>query len=254
MVTVETKNNTTDQDWLLIGRIVGAHGLNGHVKVYPESDFPERFIKPGERWLQKPGQAPVSVQIINGRYLEGTKNYLVKLAGVEHRDQAEGLRSAQLLVPVADRLPLDPGEFHVEDLIGLKVVVKSDQTELGTITNIFTTGHDLLEVTLIEQTSGAEQAAESAVESTVEMTEKGAIASPQIASPQIASSQIASSPAEPTSIRAKAAEKLRRKAKRAKKKKKPKTLLIPFVEDIVPIVDLTAGRIEITPPPGLIDL
>ncbi|MGC1216479.1 MAG: ribosome maturation factor RimM [Phormidesmis sp.] len=254
MVTVETKNNTTDQDWLLIGRIVGAHGLNGHVKVYPESDFPERFIKPGERWLQKPGQAPVSVQIINGRYLEGTKNYLVKLAGVEHRDQAEGLRSAQLLVPVADRLPLDPGEFHVEDLIGLKVVVKSDQTELGTITNIFTTGHDLLEVTLIEQTSGAEQAAESAVESTVEMTEKGAIASPQIASPQIASPQIAPSPAEPTSIRAKAAEKLRRKAKRAKKKKKPKTLLIPFVEDIVPIVDLTAGRIEITPPPGLIDL
>ncbi|MGB7486179.1 MAG: ribosome maturation factor RimM [Phormidesmis sp.] len=258
MVTVETKNNTTDQDWLLIGRIVGAHGLNGHVKVYPESDFPERFIKPGERWLQKPGQAPVSVQIINGRYLEGTKNYLVKLAGVEHRDQAEGLRSAQLLVPVADRLPLDPGEFHVEDLIGLKVVVKSDQTELGTITNIFTTGHDLLEVTLIEQTSGAEQAAESAVESTVEstveMTEKGAIASSQIASSQIASSQIASSPAEPTSIRAKAAEKLRRKAKRAKKKKKPKTLLIPFVEDIVPIVDLTAGRIEITPPPGLIDL
>ncbi|MGB3572746.1 MAG: ribosome maturation factor RimM, partial [Phormidesmis sp.] len=226
MVTVETKNNTTDQDWLLIGRIVGAHGLNGHVKVYPESDFPERFIKPGERWLQKPGQAPVSVQIINGRYLEGTKNYLVKLAGVEHRDQAEGLRSAQLLVPVADRLPLDPGEFHVEDLIGLKVVVKSDQTELGTITNIFTTGHDLLEVTLIEQTSGAEQAAESAVESTVEMTEKGAIASPPIASPQIAPS-----PAEPTSIRAKAAEKLRRKAKRAKKKKKPKTLLIPFVED-----------------------
>ncbi|MGB5914410.1 MAG: hypothetical protein WBG63_06070, partial [Phormidesmis sp.] len=109
-----------------------------------------------------------------------------------------------------------------------------------------------------------EQAAESAVEATVELTEKGAIASPQIASPQIASPQIASpqiaspqiapSPAEPTSIRAKAAEKLRRKAKRAKKKKKPKTLLIPFVEDIVPIVDLTAGRIEITPPPGLIDL
>jgi len=253
MVTVETKNNTADEDWLLIGRIVGAHGLNGHVKVYPESDFPERFIKPGERWLQKPGQAPVSVQLTNGRYLEGTKNYLVKLAGVDHRDQAEGLRSAQLLVPVTDRLPLDPGEFHVEDLIGLKVVVKSDQTELGTVTDIFTTGHDLLEVTLIEQPlieqpNDAEQAAKAAAESASEMAdemaEKGAIASPQIAP----------SPAEPTSIRAKAAEKLRRKAKRAKKKKKPKTLLIPFVEDIVPIVDLTAGRIEITPPPGLIDL
>jgi 16S rRNA processing protein RimM len=29
-------------------------------------------------------------------------------------------------------------------------------------------------------------------------------------------------------------------------------ILIPFVEPIVPVVDLNAGRIEITPPPGLI--
>ena len=32
-----------EDKWLLIGRIVGAHGLDGYVKVKPESDFPERF-------------------------------------------------------------------------------------------------------------------------------------------------------------------------------------------------------------------
>ncbi len=242
-MNVEKKNDTTDEDWLLIGRVVGAHGLNGHVKVYPESDFPERFVKPGERWLQKSGKAPVPVKITSGRYLEGTKNYLVKLAGVDYRDQAEDLRSAQLLVPATDRLPLDPGEFHVEDLIGLKVVVQADQTELGTVTDIFTTGHDLLEVTLIEQ------AAEVAAEMTAETAGEGAIAPSRMASPQIAPPTT-----ESTSIRTKAAEKLRRKAKRAKKKKRPKTLLIPFVKDIVPTIDIAAGRIEITPPPGLIDL
>ena len=64
-----------------------------------------------------------------------------------------------------------------------------------------------------------------------------------------------SSDASPdSSLRAKAAQKLRRKAKREQKKKKPKTLLIPFVEEIVPVVDIEAGRIEITPPPGLMDL
>ena len=136
------KDNTSE-DWLLIGRIVGAHGLNGHVKVYPESDFPERFVEPGERWIQKPGKEPTPVKITSGRYLEGTKNYLVKLADINNRNQAEDLRSSQLLVPANNLLPLDPGEFHVNDLIGLTVVVQADETELGVITNVFTTGHDL---------------------------------------------------------------------------------------------------------------
>ena len=215
-----------DEEWVLIGRVVGAHGLHGHVKVYPESDFPERFITPGDRWLQKAGGEPERVRLTSGRYLEGKNNYLVKLAGVDFRDQAEDLRSAQLMVPASDRLPLGPGEFHVNDLIGLSVILQADGTELGTVSNIFTTGHDLLEVTLAESEPPTLEA----------------------------------SPTEPTpstpdpSLRAKAAQKLRRKEKRAKKKKKPKTLLVPFVEEMVPVVDIAAGRIEITPPPGLIDL
>ncbi|MGD1865455.1 MAG: ribosome maturation factor RimM [Phormidesmis sp.] len=224
------KDNTSE-DWLLIGRIVGAHGLNGHVKVYPESDFPERFVEPGERWIQKPGKEPTPVKITSGRYLEGTKNYLVKLADINNRNQAEDLRSSQLLVPANNLLPLDPGEFHVNDLIGLTVVVQADETELGVITNVFTTGHDLLEVTLHKQTTETElEKTDSSKNIEEEYIEKE------------------------SSIRAKAAEKLRRKAKRSRKKKKPKTLLIPFVEDIVPVVDISSGRIEITPPIGLIDL
>jgi 16S rRNA processing protein RimM len=38
------------------------------------------------------------------------------------------------------------------------------------------------------------------------------------------------------------------------KAKKPKNLLIPFVTAIAPVVDLQAGRIEITPPPGLLEI
>jgi len=230
-------NEKIGEDWLLIGRIVGAHGLNGHVKVYPESDFPERFVKAGERWLKRPGKEPTPIKITSGRYLEGTKNYLVKLAGVDYRDQAEGLRSAQLLVPVGDRLPLDPGEFHVEDLIGLRAVLQAEQTELGIITNVFTMGNDVLEVTLPDQ---------NLEDQNLESGEK------ETPSKSLTNSSLSTENSE--SIRAKAAEKLRRKAKRATKKKKPKTLLIPFVEDIVPVVDVEAGKVEITPPPGLVDL
>lgn len=39
-----------------------------------------------------------------------------------------------------------------------------------------------------------------------------------------------------------------------KKKTKSQTVLIPFVKEIVPVVDLKAGRIEINPPPGLLEI
>jgi 16S rRNA processing protein RimM len=35
---------------------------------------------------------------------------------------------------------------------------------------------------------------------------------------------------------------------------KPKTVLIPFVKEIVPVVDIERGRIEIAPPPGLLEI
>ena len=37
------------QKWLEIGTIVAAQGLRGEVRVYPSSDFPERFLEPGTR-------------------------------------------------------------------------------------------------------------------------------------------------------------------------------------------------------------
>ncbi len=232
-----TTDKATGQDWLLIGRIIGAHGINGHIKVYPESDFPERFTQPGERWIKKPGAPPISVQLTGGRYLEGKNNYLVKLAGVDFRDQAEDLRSAELVVPVGDRLPLEAGEFHVDDLIGLSVILQSSQQQIGTITNIFTTGHDLLEVTLPTEEPAPSENEDS-----------------QPAASQSTAIEPPSNLEEHPSLRAKAAQKLRRKEKRQRKPKKPKTLLIPFVEDIVPTVDIASGYIEITPPEGLIEL
>ncbi|MEM8502670.1 MAG: ribosome maturation factor RimM [Cyanobacteria bacterium P01_D01_bin.1] len=226
-------DRATDEDWLLIGRIVGAHGINGHIKVYPESDFPERFTQPGERWIKKPGAEPTSVRLTSGRYLEGKNNYLVKLAGIDFRDQAEALRSAELVVPAGNRLPVAPGEFHVSDLIGLSVILQSNQTKIGTITDIFTTGHDLLEVTLLAEDS---------------------VSPKPEANQSVEEIQPSFNPAEHQSLRAKAAQKLRRKAKRQRKQKQPKTLLVPFVEAIVPVVNITSGYVEITPPEGLVEL
>ncbi|NJL87839.1 MAG: ribosome maturation factor RimM [Leptolyngbyaceae cyanobacterium SM1_1_3] len=138
-------------EWLEIGRIVAPQGLRGEVRIYPNSDFPERFIQPGKRWLRRsPAAEPETIELLAGRLVAGKDLYVVKLAGIGDRQQAEALRNAVLMVPASDRLPLEPGEFHVADLIGLRVIDQASQAAVGTIVNLFSAGHDLLEVALSE--------------------------------------------------------------------------------------------------------
>jgi 16S rRNA processing protein RimM len=177
-------------DFLEIGKIVGAQGLKGELRVYPNTDFPERFLEPGQRWLLKPGQSePQSIELVKGRYLDGKGLYVVQFAGVDNRDQAETLRDCKILILASDRPPLQEDEFHVADLIGLQVFEQASQTLVGEVVNVLAAGNDLLEV----QYSQAAQLSK-------------------------------------------------------------KTVLIPFVHAIVPVVDLAQQRIEITPPVGLLEL
>lgn len=188
-------------DWLEIGKIVAAQGLRGEVRVLSYSDFPERFLTPGQRWLRSTPQAqPQTVELLKGRPVPGKNLYILQLEGINHRDQAEALRGSMLLVPASDRPPLEDGEFHVSDLIGLTVMHHQTQTLIGTVVDVFAASQDILEV------------------------------------------QLAHPPAAPASP----------KKRRRKRKPRPATVLIPFVEAIVPIVDLKQQHLAVLPPPGLL--
>ena len=63
-----TAKAITPDDWIEIGRIVAPQGIKGEVRVYPSSDFPERFLEPGERWLKRPRSlTPELVELVRGR-------------------------------------------------------------------------------------------------------------------------------------------------------------------------------------------
>ena len=213
--------------WLEIGTIVSPQGLKGEVRVYPSSDFPERFIQPGRRWLLTPGASePQPIELIRGRYLEGKGLYVVLLQGINTREQAESLRNSQLLAPESDRLPLEPDEFHVADLVGLSVLLQSTQTPIGKVVGLYQAGNDLLEVALDHPQAAAD------ISPTVSTSDPETQVSPQTG-------------------------KQSKKRKRAKSKASStaqKTVLIPFVKEIVPVVDLEQGWVEIVPPPGLIEM
>jgi 16S rRNA processing protein RimM len=175
-----------NDEWLEIGEIVAPQGLKGDLRVKNASDFPERFTNPGQRWLQRdPDSPPEAVKLLSSYLIPGKNIYVVKLAEISDRLEAENLRGAKLLVSKSDRLELAPDEYHVSDLIDLPVYHQINGTKIGIVTAVLSIGNDILEVTLDS---------------------------------------------------------------------KKTTVLIPFVQEIVPVVDLETKRIEINPPDGLLDL
>lgn len=178
------------EELLEVGRIVAAQGLRGELRVNPLSDFPERFTRPGPRWLRSRQGEVQERQLQSGRQLPGKELFVIRLEGVDDRAAAEALVGQELLVPAADRPRLAPGEFHLLDLLGLEVRLlqapdSRNGEPIGRVRDLIHAGNDLLEV---ELANGGRR------------------------------------------------------------------LLIPFVQAIVPRVELAEGWIGLTPPPGLLEL
>ena len=137
----------TDDPWdLLIGEITSPQGLRGEVRVFPHTDFPERFNELHEVGLQQ-GEAPVRVVKIEATHVLG-RRIILKLAGVETRDAADALRGAHLVIPRSQAAQLGEDEYFYHQLIGLEVVTTAGES-LGPITDIWPTGaNDVYETPL----------------------------------------------------------------------------------------------------------
>ena len=136
------------EDWLAVGTVVAAQGLNGELRVNPASDFPERFTKPGPRWLRRKGAAAQEMTLTSGRQLPGRSLFIVRFKGVDSRSAAEALVGQTLLVSSNDRPELEEGEFHLLDLVGLEARLNPhDNSSVGTVSDLISGGNDLLEIT-----------------------------------------------------------------------------------------------------------
>ena len=137
----------TPQDALMVvGKIVAAQGLKGELRILPLSDFPERFTRAGQRWLQRRDEAPRVVELRGGRQLPGKELFVVRLADVDSREAAEALVGEQLLVRANDRPKLARGEFHLLDLVGTEVRLLETGQVIGRVCDLIHAGNDLLEV------------------------------------------------------------------------------------------------------------
>ena len=108
-------------EWLVVGLITSCHGINGQVKVKSLSDFEERFIKPGMRWLQKENEHPSKIELTSGFKQPGKETFIVNFRGIQTRNNAEQLKNYKILVKTNKLPKLKKEEFHLLELINLQV-------------------------------------------------------------------------------------------------------------------------------------
>lgn len=124
---------------ITIGKIGAPHGVRGDLKLYPLTDFPDRFDDLVHAFIN---DAPVEIT-----FKRWQKDFLVMhFKGVDSREAAMRLTNSFLKVDRKDAAPLDEGEYYAFDIIGLEVRDQNDAV-LGKITNILKTGSNDVYVT-----------------------------------------------------------------------------------------------------------
>lgn len=130
---------SSEPRYLLLGEVLRPHGLNGEVRIRVLTDYPERIPQLEQLYVADSIHAanPVAYQV---EHMRMHKQYgLLKLKGINNRNQADLLRQLSIMVAIDDAVPLEDGEFYLYQLIGLSVQTDTGET-LGEITDWLETG------------------------------------------------------------------------------------------------------------------
>jgi 16S rRNA processing protein RimM len=123
---------------LRVGRIAGAHGLHGGLRVRPdnpESDTLEQV----HRAFIEPEQGPTREYKLTSAQRLNRTTVRVTLEGLDDPDAADSLRGSTIEVALSDLPAKAPGEFYYYEVIGCAVTT-TDGRRLGLIEEVFATG------------------------------------------------------------------------------------------------------------------
>jgi 16S rRNA processing protein RimM len=143
------------EDAVEVGRILGAWGIQGGLKVKPFAADPQALFS-SKRWYIQPPEGPRSVGLKAGGPLpallrvisarEHGDGVVATVHDLSDRSGAEALRGARIFVPRSSFPTPAAGEFYWIDLIGMSVSTR-DGVALGSVIGLLETGpHCVLQV------------------------------------------------------------------------------------------------------------
>jgi 16S rRNA processing protein RimM len=125
------------KDDVILGLIVGPHGLGGAVKVKSYADSPESFTGTRRVFLLSDDGTRRDISVEQAR--PQGNSVLLKFSGVDTREQAEDLVGWSVVAKRDDLPAVEDGEFYWHDVIGMEVYDASGKY-YGIVTSIIPTG------------------------------------------------------------------------------------------------------------------
>ena len=137
MSAPDAGQRTSSERMITVGRLHGAYGVRGEVKLESFTD-PLRAVAKYQPWILRNARG-VERTCEGVRVREGGKGLIATMAGIEDKDAADALRGTDVLVPRSALPPPAPGEYYWVDLEGLRVV-NVEGADFGIVSHLFSTG------------------------------------------------------------------------------------------------------------------
>jgi 16S rRNA processing protein RimM len=114
--------------WIVLAHLLRPQGRKGELLAELLTDFPERFEGEKRVFLAPPdfaGEEPEArASQVDSFWLPVGRNegrIVLQFAGIDTISAAEGIAGLDVIVPYAERLPLDDESEYISDLIGCTV-------------------------------------------------------------------------------------------------------------------------------------
>ncbi|MEW5761758.1 MAG: ribosome maturation factor RimM [Bacillota bacterium] len=121
---------------ITVGEIVGAHGVDGAVRVLPATDFPERFASMSKARVYLAGAYhtfTVEKAFPHKRFV------IMKFREINNMAAALALKGGLIQVTRAETVALPPGHYYIFDITGLEVFTVEGEP-LGVVREVLRTG------------------------------------------------------------------------------------------------------------------
>jgi 16S rRNA processing protein RimM len=123
-----------NRQWVVLAHILRPQGRKGEVLAELLTDFPARFTERPNVWLAPGSFAESDFTPENSTTLQPAEivshwlpvgrnagRIVLKFKGTDSIAQAEALADLDVVVPLAERVPLEEGSVYISDLIGSTV-------------------------------------------------------------------------------------------------------------------------------------
>lgn len=133
------RHGASEPRFLVLGRVLRPHGVQGELFLKVLTDYPERIGVLSEVYFATDADGTDATVIPVSSARRHRNGLILRCEAVRDRDEADALRDRWVLVPLEDAVPLEEGEYYLFQLIGLEVVTV-DGERLGALEEVIETG------------------------------------------------------------------------------------------------------------------